>query len=123
MICIVFLLRRRPDLSVDEFHRYWLEEHGPLVRGHAAALVIVRYSQLHSLDPATSDLLRAGRDCEPAPWDGVAVVWFESVDALAEISTTPDARAAQRALLEDERRFLDLPRCQIWFTEDHQVIA
>lgn len=122
MICITFLLRRRPGLSPEEFHRYWRDEHGPLVRHHADALGIGRYSQLHSFDRAMSDALRRGRDCEPALWDGVALVWFESIDALATASTRPDVREAQEALLEDERRFLDLPRCQLWFTEDHPVI-
>jgi hypothetical protein len=32
MIKLVFVIRRREDLSPEEFHRYWLEEHGPLAR-------------------------------------------------------------------------------------------
>jgi uncharacterized protein (TIGR02118 family) len=122
MICISFLLRRRPGLSEEEFHRYWREEHGPLVRSHAAALGIRRYSQLHAHDPATSELLRTSRDCEPAPWDGIALVWFDSIDALAESAATPEARDAQHALFEDEQRFLDLPRCQIWCNEEQPMI-
>jgi uncharacterized protein (TIGR02118 family) len=123
MICITFLLRRKPDMAPEEFHRYWRDEHGPLARSHAEGLGMLRYTQLHSLDPVTSDALRIGRDCEPAPWDGVALVWFESLDALAAAASTEAGRAAGAALLEDERRFLDLPRCQIWITEEHPVIT
>jgi hypothetical protein len=28
MIKLVFVIRRREDLLPEEFHRYWLEEHG-----------------------------------------------------------------------------------------------
>lgn len=122
MICISFLLRRLPELSEEEFHRYWRDEHGALVKRHAEALGIVRYTQLHALDPSLNEMLRAGRDCEPALWDGIALVWFESVDTLAATASSPDALAAQRELLDDERRFIDLPRSQIWFNEEHPVI-
>jgi hypothetical protein len=30
VIKLVFVIRRREDLTPQEFHRYWLEEHGPL---------------------------------------------------------------------------------------------
>lgn len=33
MIKLVFALRRRKDMPPEEFHRYWLEEHGPLALG------------------------------------------------------------------------------------------
>ena len=38
MIKLVFCLRRLPHLSREEFHRYWLDTHGPLVRERAPAL-------------------------------------------------------------------------------------
>jgi hypothetical protein len=34
----------------------------------------------------------------------------------------PEGQAAGAALLEDERRFLDLERCAIWFTDDHPIV-
>lgn len=122
MICITFLLRRKPDMPADEFYRYWREQHAPLVCSHAGALGILRYHQLHTLDPAMSEPLRAGRDCEPAPWDGVALVWFDSLDGLAAAAATEAGRAAGAALLHDERKFIDLPRCQIWIAEDHAIV-
>jgi hypothetical protein len=69
-----------------------------------------------------SEPLRAGRDCEPADWDGVALVWFESLDALAAAASTDAGRTAGAALLDDERKFIDLARCQIWIAEDFAII-
>ena len=50
MIKLVFVIRRREDLPLEEFHRYWLEEHGPLARRLLEPLGARRYVQTHSLD-------------------------------------------------------------------------
>ncbi len=123
MITIAFALRRRADVDEAEFHRYWRDEHGPLVVGHQAALGIVRYSQLHSLDPAMSEALRASRDCEPTHYDGVALVSFDSLESLIAATSSPEGQAAGAALLVDERRFIDLERSVIWLTEEHTFIG
>jgi uncharacterized protein (TIGR02118 family) len=122
VITLVFILRRRPELSEDEFHRYWREQHAPLVRKHADALGIRRYSQLHTLDTPFTEAICASRGCQPSEYDGVALVWFDSLEALGAAAATADGRAAGTALLEDEQRFLDLERCLIWLNEDHPVV-
>jgi len=38
MVKLVYCIRRREDVPEDEFHRYWLDEHGPLVRSVAGAI-------------------------------------------------------------------------------------
>jgi uncharacterized protein (TIGR02118 family) len=123
MIVITFLVRRRPDVPNVEFHRYWREEHGPLVASHASALGIRRYSQLHALDSPIGNAVAQSRGCEPTSWDGIALVWFDDEAALVAGAGSPEGQAAGTALLEDERRFLDLPRCQIFLSDDHAVIG
>jgi uncharacterized protein (TIGR02118 family) len=122
MIVITFLLRRRPEMSSDEFHRYWREQHGPLVASHAHTLGIRRYSQLHATDSPIGAGIAQSRDCRPSEWDGIALVWFDSEDALVAAGATPEGQAAGVALLEDERRFIDLPRCQLFLSDDHSVV-
>ena len=122
MIVITFLLRRRPDMPADAFHRYWREQHGPLVASHAHTLGIRRYSQLHATDSAFGTGIAHSRGCEPSDWDGIALVWFDSEDALVAAGATPEGQAAGEALLEDERRFIDLPRCQLFLSDDHSVV-
>jgi uncharacterized protein (TIGR02118 family) len=123
MITIAFLLRRRADIDDAEFHRYWRDDHGPLVASHAEALGIQRYVQLHSLDPALSEALRASRNCEATHYDGVALVSFDSLEALGATVVTDAGRAASAALLDDEQRFIDLDRSVIWLTDTHVVIS
>jgi uncharacterized protein (TIGR02118 family) len=123
VITIAFLLRRRDDVGEAEFHRYWREEHGPLVAGFAGALGIRRYVQLHSLDPTASEVLRLSRGCELAHYDGIALVTFDSLDALVAATATEQGHAAGAALLEDEQRFIDLSRSVIWLTDTNVVVA
>ena len=50
MIKLVFSLRRREDMTREEFQRYWREQHAPLVERHAKTLAIRRYVQTHAQD-------------------------------------------------------------------------
>jgi uncharacterized protein (TIGR02118 family) len=123
VIKIVFCLRRLPRLSPDEFRSYWLENHGPLVRSHATALRIRRYTQGHTFtDPRTQPAVDA-RGCAPSLYDGVAEVYWHSVEDLVEAASTPEGRAAGRALLDDERTFIDLPNCAMFYVDEHEIVA
>jgi uncharacterized protein (TIGR02118 family) len=123
MIKIVFCLRRLPTLSPDEFYRYWLENHGPLVRSHAATLRIRRYTQGHTFtDPRTDPAVDA-RGCAGLAYDGVAEVYWDSIEDLLEAASTQEGRAAGRELLEDERRFIDLPNSSLFYVREHEIVA
>ncbi len=65
MIRLVYLLRRKPELSLEEFHRVWRDEHGPLVAFHQVRLGILRYTQSHRVDDPAYD--------PSAPWHGTAL--------------------------------------------------
>lgn len=121
MIKLVFCVKRLPSLSREEFQRYWREQHAPLVREAAAALGVRRYVQVHTLTSPVNDGLRRGRG-SPEEYDGVAELWFDSLESLAAAGATPEGRAAGRRLLEDERRFIDLARSPVWAAEEHPVV-
>ena len=121
MIKLTFCLRRLPHLSRAQFQDYWINTHGPLVASVAETLQIRRYVQLHSL-PAEANLgIRQARQA-PDEYDGVAELWFDSLEALLANGQRPEAQAAGAMLLEDERRFIDLPRSPLWFGEEKVVV-
>ena len=121
MVKLTFCLRRLPELSREEFQRYWFDNHGPLVRKHSEALRIKRYVQLHTRDDDGNQALRASRG-GPEAYDGVAELWWESRDDMIAATTTPEGVAAGRALLEDERQFIDLANSPLWLGEERPVI-
>lgn len=122
MIKLTFCLTRAPHLTRAAFQDYWFNTHGPLVASVAEALQIRRYVQLHSLPPEASAGIRASRDA-PAEYDGVAELWFDSLESMAENGKRPEAIAAGRMLLEDERKFIDLPRSPLWWSEERVVVG
>jgi uncharacterized protein (TIGR02118 family) len=121
MIKLVFCLKRLPQLSLEEFQRYWLEEHGPLVRRHAETLRIKRYVQVHTTRGGINEAMRASREAAE-PYDGVAELWWEGIEDVAAGNATPEGRQAARELLEDERTFIDLKRSSLWVGEEHPIV-
>ena len=122
MVKLVFCLRRRADLPVEEFHRYWRDEHGPLVARHAATLGIRRYVQLHTVDGAVNRAL-AGTRGTPDAFDGVAELWFDDTEALVAAAASDEGRAAATVLADDEKHFIDHHRSPLFVAEEHTVIA
>jgi uncharacterized protein (TIGR02118 family) len=122
MVKLTFCLKRQPHLSREEFQRYWLERHGPLVRELAGTLRVRRYVQTHTLDHAFNATVRRGRGA-PEEYDGVAELWWDSFEDLTAPGATPEGRQAGRRLLEDERRFIDLTRSPVWIGEEHEIVG
>ncbi len=123
MIKLVYCLRRRPELSREEFQGYWRQQHGPLVRERAQALGIRRYVQVHTLDSPLNEALAASRGSTGEAFDGVAELWWESAESLAAATATAEGRQAARELLEDEKRFIDFSRSVVFVAEEHSVIG
>ena len=121
MVKLVFVIRRREDLSPDGFHRYWLDEHGPLARRLLESLGARRYVQTHTLDTDLNGALAAARRTAEA-YDGLAEVWWDSLDALVAVFSSDEGQRANETLIEDEAKFIDFERSSIFITEEHTVI-
>jgi uncharacterized protein (TIGR02118 family) len=119
---LTFCLRRLPTLGLAEFQDYWLNKHGPLVKSLQPALGMVRYVQLHRLPGDLADGMRRVRSA-PEPYDGVAELWWESEETYRAARRNPEAREAGRKLLEDEARFIDLPRSPLWLSREEVIYA
>lgn len=85
------LVTKRPDMDRAEFDRYWAQVHGPLA---ATIPTIRRYVQAH--------LSLGTRQAGTAPYDGLAITWFDDVAAMRAGAGT-EAYARTRA---DEANFL-----------------
>ena len=121
MIKLTFAVRRRTDIDPAEFHSYWRDQHGQLVRSLQPALGIRRYVQTHRLETPLNDVLRASRSALE-PFDGVAELWWDDTDALVAATSSPEGSVAARTLLEDEVRFIDLEHSALWLGEEIEII-
>ncbi len=105
MIKIMLLLHRRPDLTVEEFRRYWHTEHQAL---------LMRLPGLPGL--VLNDVL-PGLDGAPGPCDGIAEDWFDSPEAMQ----TAFASVEGQAVAVDTPNFLDPTRLQILVVNEQDV--
>jgi uncharacterized protein (TIGR02118 family) len=108
MVKMLFFLKRRPDLSAAEFHRYWSERHGPLFANSAAARrYVVRYEQHHAA-PENGDV--GGLE-----FDGFSVMWFRGLEDLQAMRADPDYRDL---VVRDGDNFLDMTAAKVLLTHE-----
>ena len=105
MVKIVLLLYRRPDLTVDDFRRYWHQTHRPLLE---------RLPGLRRL--VLNDVL-PGPDGGAGACDGIAEDWFDSLEAMQAAFASPEAQAVSA----DVVNFLDLSRFQMLMVAEQEV--
>ena len=121
MYKLTFCLRRRPDLSREEFQDYWRNTHADLVAERVGPLRIRRYVQVHTEDlPGLHQAMQRRNGGSPEPFDGIAEIWVDSVDDLA--SDDPALRVAGAELLADERHFIDLANSPMFVTREHVIV-
>lgn len=89
---MVAFLKKRPELSVEQFQAHWNSPHGKL---GAAVPGARRYVQSHPL-------MSSYKNGRTPLWDGVAEVWFENEDSMRANAATPQ----YQAVLADEPNFL-----------------
>lgn len=99
-----FALQPRPDLGEAEARRYWLEEHGPLIRSHSPARGLLAYNQVHRRDCPLVATFRAARGTTAEPFLGHAESWF---GRPAGAQPLPETQAAIDAAIVDEREFIE----------------
>jgi len=94
VIKLFFVLRRRPDVTPEQFHDYWKNAHGPLV---AQVPGLVRYVQHH-----TMSIPRPEYASDDPPIDGIVETWWESMEAAERANRSPEFAA----VMADEVKFM-----------------
>ncbi len=122
MIRLVFALRRKSGLSLEEFHDYWRRKHGPLVASFAEDLNILRYVQTHTIDDGSNEAAQQARGKMEPHYDGVADLWWSTEAELEAAMASEAGQAAGAKLLEDEAQFIDLPQSPLWFAYEYPQV-
>ena len=108
MVKLIYCISKLPELSVEEFQRYWRETHAPIA---GAIPGLRRYVQSHVVPDVY--------DRSTPPYDGAAELWFDDMDALRKAMASPETRAA----LDDEKNFIDHTRVASFITTENLVVA
>lgn len=115
MIKMVVLIKRRPDLTLEEFCAHYERKHAPLAAGAIPADVaeaIKHYGQNHAV--------RIGRGTTDPPYDCVTEFEF---DDLAGLKRWTDWYSSEegKVLRDDEERFMDISRRVVIVTDERPV--
>lgn len=112
MVKVIVAIVRRQGISVQAFHEHWRGPHARLVAAcPASRQYIRRYIQCHTI-PGQGEL-------EDPEFDGVAELWFDSIDDKDRFFTDPDYI---RDVRPDEARFADMQRTKFIVTQEEFVI-
>lgn len=107
------LLTRREGMTHAEFHRYWTEKHTPmLAKPQPGAPKVRRYVQLHPIAEDVPEL-------RTATYDGVAEIWFESLDDAAAMFTSEHYKTVVAA---DEENFLDRSKTVFLYSREKTIL-
>ncbi len=109
MYKMIAMLRRKPGISREEFARYWIDIHAPLVKDCLPGL------QKYVLNIATP--FPDGREPD---YDGVVELGFEDQAAMTAAMTSPTWLSTQRQA--STSNFLDLENILSVHTEEHVVV-
>ena len=82
MVKAVFMVAKKPGLTVQEFQQHWLNVHGPLVSKLPG---LRRYVQ----NPAVLEAYAL----RPMTHDGFSELWFDDLASLQNAATTPEWHA------------------------------
>ncbi len=120
MIKVVYCVRKKADISHEEFSDYWLNQHGPLVDSQSGALSMKRYVQSHAITPEVGSAIAEQRGMQPG-YDGITEVWYESIDVAMTAFATEKGVIANAKLAEDEANFIDVTASTLFITEEHLI--
>ena len=99
---MVFLVHKRVDMDLQDFHRYWRDTHSAIARKIPG---LRKYIQNHSI---------VGPDGARPPYDGFAEMWFEDAQSFET--------AEFQAAVSDAPNFLDVGRMQSFRFEAVEVV-
>ena len=122
MLKMICLVNRLGHLSHQAFEDHWRNHHAPLVLRHSHVLGIRRYVQNVPMGGMAQAALEAGRGTLPGQYDGYAELWWDDMAAHLATRSTDQGRQALGDLIEDESRFIDLTRSQMWYVQERLVI-
>lgn len=124
MIRISYLMRRLPHLSLEEFQTYWSEQHPQAAPEDAfATLGVKRYVQVLPLETDARNLVIGPRTGLVEPFDGLAELWVDDIEALENNWSTEKAKEYIEIFFKDEQNFIDWNRSTILVSQEINVFG
>ncbi|MBW4640937.1 MAG: EthD domain-containing protein [Gloeocapsa sp. UFS-A4-WI-NPMV-4B04] len=121
MLKYVYCIRKRADLSNEEFHTYWRGKHSELIRSLAKAIRGKKYIQSHTMNTPINQEMINSRGFESPPYDGVTEIWWDSMEEFLAGVNSPEGIEAAQQYIADEENFVDFSKSRAFLTEEYVV--
>jgi hypothetical protein len=123
MLKISYLMRRLPSLTLEEFQSYWSEKHPQAAPKDAfSTLGVKRYVQVLPLETDARNLVIGPRTGLVEPFDGMAELWVEDIEAIERDWSTDKAKEYLNIFFKDEQNFIDWTRSTILVSKENIVM-
>ena len=110
-VCLMFLGRRHPSLSREEFSQRWKSEFGSLVKKNMKGLNAIRYEQWHYVNSSNSPKKIRNMSVDPKDeYDFVDMLWYKN-------SQSGNGDFDDSEMLKVEKNLLDLKRCSVMIAQ------
>jgi uncharacterized protein (TIGR02118 family) len=105
MIKLIYCISKKPGLSDEQFFHYWERVHGPIG---------ARIPGLRRLVQSRKVKIQGDK---PGDFDGVAELWFDSIDDLLAARNSAEWRASN----DDEVNFIDHSRVAYLVSQEKAI--
>jgi uncharacterized protein (TIGR02118 family) len=112
MFKAVFLLKRKPGTTMEEFREYYETSHRKL--GERVLPTAQRYVRRY-LTPFSPD---PGAPPQEPEFDVITEIWFEDRAAFETAIASLGEPSTAREIMEDEARFMDRSRIRLFTVEE-----
>jgi len=117
MIRLITCVKRKKDISINEFRDYWNDQQFEVLLDRLVTL-LEPFRLLRKLTlqvSANIRIMQARKTQEP--YDAVIEWWFESASQLAPLLAKAEAHEALNELTKYQSKFIDLEGSPSFFTE------
>jgi len=117
VIRFINCMKRKPDLTPEQFRQYWTDPKFTSLIDRVVALTgATRYVRSATLNVSANQLVKERRGGQD-PYDGVLEYWWENAANLLDKTSSPDGDALMQEMLAYQRQFVDLANSTAFFTE------
>jgi hypothetical protein len=117
MIRFINCMRRRHDMTSEQFRQYWNDSRfDDIILRVVEYTGAAGYSKNLTLMVSANDLLRERR-AYGEPFDGVLEYWWEDAMQLNTVLNSPQCDLLMKSMLEFQQQFVDLEKSCAFFAE------
>jgi hypothetical protein len=117
MIRYINCVRRRQDISVEEFRRYWNSpEFEALFRRVCEIVQPLRFAKNLTLQVAANAKIQDERGLGD-PFDATVEMWWQNAGELLDKFESPEALDIRQEMLDYQEQFIDIQGCRAFFSD------